>query len=513
MIPVFDLFERPIPPLFFCEKQFKHVVADSVGQGGEPLQVIRIPANTVYWIELDAGELTTGYFRLMCLAGKGAQVTILYSEGYQEIVSKPGEPVMTKKGCRDQAENSVLEGHEDYFFLSGKPEQYISFLFRTFRFVRLEVATKEFETVIKLPDYLETGYPLEDKTKFLSASEEWIEPLWEVSKRTLHRCMHETYEDCPYYEQMQYTMDTRLQCLFTYALSGDTRLATRAIYDYHCSQLPDGMLQSRYPCCEPQVIPPFALHWIFMLWDYYWETGEAEVLDRYLGTVIHVLGYFRRHKKEGLVEHLGYWEMADWVPEWNDHYGVPHACDDGPSTIFNFMYSSALQTAAKIMETLSLQDFAGKLLQEAEQINQTIHHRCFDTQRNLYRDGPQTEEYSQLAQVWAALAGTQDPCFRQALMVQVLQEKELILCTFPCQFYLLRAYEKTGLYGQTAEVWGTLKQQLDLHLTTLPETPADSRSDCHAWSALLLYEFPRKVLGVSALSPGYQRILGDPKAW
>ena len=98
-------------------------------------------------------------------------------------------------------------------------------------------------------------------------------------------------------------------------------------------------------------------------------------------------------------------------------------------------------------------------------------------------------------------------------MVQVQQEKELIFCTFPCQFYLLRAYEKTGLYDQTAEVWGALKQQLDLHLTTLPETPADSRSDCHAWSALLLYEFPRKMLGVSAMSPGYQSILVEPKAW
>ena len=76
---------------------------------------------------------------------------------------------------------------------------------------------------------------------------DWADQLWRISLRTLNRCMHETYEDCPYYEQLQYIMDTRLEMLFTYAVGGDTRMARRTLWDFHCSQLPDGMLQSRYP--------------------------------------------------------------------------------------------------------------------------------------------------------------------------------------------------------------------------------------------------------------------------
>ena len=81
------------------------------------------------------------------------------------------------------------------------------------------------------------------------------------------------------YEQLQYTMDTRLEMLFTYAVGGDTRMARRTLWDFHCSQLPDGILQSRYPSQYPQVIPVFSLHWIFMLEDYYTQTGDAALIS------------------------------------------------------------------------------------------------------------------------------------------------------------------------------------------------------------------------------------------
>ena len=37
---------------------------------------------------------------------------------------------------------------------------------------------------------------------------------------------------------------------------------------------------------------------------------------------------------------------------------------------------------------------------------------------------------------------------------------------------------------------------LKLNCTTVPETPTYSRSDCHAWGALAIYEFSATVLGV-----------------
>lgn len=61
---------------------------------------------------------------------------------------------------------------------------------------------------------------------------------------------------------MQYELDTRLQALFTYSISADDRLARKALYDFHSSLMPTGILQSRCPSVGRQVIPGFALYWI-----------------------------------------------------------------------------------------------------------------------------------------------------------------------------------------------------------------------------------------------------------
>lgn len=53
---------------------------------------------------------------------------------------------------------------------------------------------------------------------------------------------------------------------------------------------------------------------------------------------------------------------------------------------------------------------------------------------------------------------------------------------------------------------------LDRDLTTVPERPGDTRSDCHAWSALPLYEYPRMLLGVQLDAPGWERIRVKPHA-
>ncbi len=62
-------------------------------------------------------------------------------------------------------------------------------------------------------NYEETGYPLEVKTA-VETSDPSLSAIWDISLRTLRHCMHETYMDCPFYEQLQYTMDTRSEILY-----------------------------------------------------------------------------------------------------------------------------------------------------------------------------------------------------------------------------------------------------------------------------------------------------------
>ena len=54
----------------------------------------------------------------------------------------------------------------------------------------------------------QVGYPFERKAMFDAKSDD-ITKMLDVGWRTASLCAHETYMDCPYYEQLQYVGDTR----------------------------------------------------------------------------------------------------------------------------------------------------------------------------------------------------------------------------------------------------------------------------------------------------------------
>ena len=92
----------------------------------------------------------------------------------------------------------------------------------------------------------ETGYPFKQVARFESSDAE-LNRIWEVGWRTLRVDAHETFMDSSYWEQLQYTGDTRLEMLITYAVSGDPRLAIQAIDAFAESDVDGGLMQGAYP--------------------------------------------------------------------------------------------------------------------------------------------------------------------------------------------------------------------------------------------------------------------------
>jgi len=504
------LYERPIP--FLIREKLAplkpmagtgNLVFDAAGKAV-------CAANQTYSIVLEAPRMTTSFVSLRCVGGAGSRVTMTYSEGFVGYDEK-GE--IWKKHRKDIS--GEVDGISDVYLPGGQDERYEPFWFRTFLLVQMEVTTGEAPLTVYMPSFVETRYPLETQITAASDASEWVKPVWDISLRTLQLCMHETYEDCPFYEQLQYTMDTRLQMLFTYAVSGDTRMARRTIHDFHTSCLPEGILQSRYPTNYRQVIPTFSLHWILMLADYYEETGDIEWIRPYRFTAERVFNWFDRHKGAyGLAEYLGrtgHWDFADWPLEWKA--GVPNAVAHGPGTINNLCYAYTMLKAVPLFDKLGFPALGAYYAGEAQKILDAVMRHCWNEEKQLFREGPGFEEYSQHAQVWAVLCGLVKGDAAKRLMEKVITDKSLVQCTFVMQFYMFRALEEAGLYGETEALWNMWRSLLADGLTTVPEVPGEwTRSDCHAWGALMLYEFPRRVLGVTPLEPGYSEIQVKPMA-
>lgn len=519
-----NLQERTIPYMYRKDHRFTDIMAVSKSVHSqekwqefiEGKTALEIPSDTEEIVEISAGEEMTGYISLVLSVGKSADITLTYAEAYVQEEHVGPDHVALKKDRLDQ-KNGHLEGYQDNYHVAGlgtqdEPEIYEPFWFRTFRFVQLHIKTGAEPLTLQHFDYQETGYPLEVSTS-VKTSDESLSDIWEISERTLRRCMHETYEDCPYYEQLQYVMDSRTQILYTYSVSADDRLARKCIDDLARAQRYDGLLNCSYPNCNPNIIPGFSIYYILMIYDHMMYFGDRKLVEKYMPTVERILQFFEEHLSEkgyvgktgGLIMEEAFWSFIDWAQEWNPTSGMPPAGLKGPITMESLLYIYGLQHAAKLAEYLGRKDEASQFTERAVKAQNAVRTYCVNTD-GMVQDGPGVEEYSQHCQVFACLTDTIDTDQARVNILRTIEEKDhFAQCTVAMRFYLFRALEKTDLYAYTDQYWEAWRTMIKNHCTTCVESEAYARSECHAWGSLALYELPGTILGVRPAAPGYEK--------
>lgn len=518
-----DLHARPIPYMKKEKSRFLGLVpkyppkeeaewnACLSGKG-----TVRVPAGRTVTVEINAGEEMCGYLSLRMRGGQGTRIRILTSEGYVQK-ERSGDRQLPRKGDRCDWVNGVMDGYADLYHVGGFGEEnadevYEPFWFRTFRFVQLEIQAAEEDCIITGFDYLETGYPLEVITH-AEGSDDTFASIWDISLRTLKRCMHETYMDCPFYEQLQYAMDARNEILYTYMISADDRLARQCMDDFRRSQRADGMINCCYPHYGPNVIPGFSIYYIMMVYDHMMYFGDKKLVRHHMAAIDQILEYFDNHlESRGIVGRTGgmiferYWSFIDWALPWDKTVGMPPSGLKGPITMESLLYIMGLQHAAKLCEYIGRYDTAREYMDRAESVQKAVNAYCRD-EEGIYLDGPGVYEYSQHCQVFAVLTDTVSLAEGRKLLGKTLKEQEKYAqCSVSMTPYLFQALAKADLYEETCKLWDIWRNMVRDNLTTCVENDIDGRSDCHAWGSLILYELPAVILGVRPAAPGFERL-------
>lgn len=521
-----DLHKRTIPFLYRTHHHFEGIkeIRQSIFSKENWNQLLlndhslTIPANTTEIVEISADKEMTGYLSLKMSKGADTLIKILQSEAYvtDQMTSVNGLPIPVKKDRAD-SKNGHLKGFVDtYHVLGMQNEEYSPFWFRTFRYIRLTIKTGSEPLVLNSFTYDETGYPLEVKTQ-VKTSDPTLSSIWNLSRLTLQRCMHETYEDCPFYEQLQYVMDSRAQMLYTYAIAADDRLARNAITFFRKSQRPDGTLNAAFPSFEKNVIPGFSIYFIMMLYDHMMYFGDKQLLNENLTTMERILNYFENHRlSNGLVGKLGglngkadYWSFIDWTKQWNGTTGVPTAYQYGPLTMESLLYLMGLQAAAKIAMFLNKKQLAREYQERSEQIHKALRNNCLGP-NGMLQDGPGIDEYSQHCQVFGIITHVLDEKEGYTALLETIKHKrDYAQCSVAMSFYLFEALREGNLYKYTDEYWNIWRRMIKNHCTTSVEAESGERSECHAWGAVILYELPAITLGVRPAAPGFAKVKID----
>uniref|UniRef100_Q01NB3 Alpha-L-rhamnosidase n=1 Tax=Solibacter usitatus (strain Ellin6076) TaxID=234267 RepID=Q01NB3_SOLUE len=462
-------------------------------------------AGTKATLLLDQNYLTTAYPELTVSGGKGAIVRLRYAEA---LFTNSRE-----KGNRNQIEGKNFIGNYDEFTLDGGSHRVFRPLWwRTFRYLQIEIEAHDEPVTIDSLRATNVGYPFVRRAKF-DAGQPDLNQILDVGWHTARLCAHETYMDCPYYEQLQYAGDTRIQCLVSLFQSGDARLMRNAIDLLNDSRQSDGCTMSRYPTRMEQYIPGFALWWIGMVHDYFWYVDDSPFVKRMLPGVRSVLAFFEGYQKEnGSLASLPWWRYFDWVPEWPNG-DAPQEADDG-AALFDLQLLMAYRWAAALENAHGIAELAGVYAARERQLRETVRTLYWDSGRQLFADTPAKQKFSQHTNTLAVLANVVEGSEARDLMLRILTAHGLAKGEMYFKFYIHQALAKVGEGDRYLDLLDDWRGMLATGLTTFAEVvdrPGHpSRSDCHAWSASPDIEILRTVLGVDSAAPAFTRVLVMP---
>lgn len=511
-----DLVPDSLPPMEYSATSAGAVVrTDSAegmkhfGQAGEaPAPEIagtKIAAHTHTRLMLDRQTLTTAYPALTVSGGKGAKIWLTYSEGLYDK--------QKRKGDRNDVGDRVALGLRDSFLPDGGAHRTFEPLWwRTWRYLDLDIETADDPLTLESLKASFTAYPFQERATFESPDPD-LKQVWDISWRTARLDAHETYMDTPYYEQLQYIGDTRIQALISYAVAGDDRLALQALRAFDDSRFPDGITRSRYPSALPQTIPTFSLLWVGMVRDYWMYRPDAEPARQLLPGTRSVLEWFAHlEQPDGLLKQLPWWSFIDWVPSGT----IPTYDANGESCMTTLQYLGALEDEAALEAGLGDPKRATQYRARAAHVRFGLNSQCWSAERGMLADTPDRNHFSQQANILGVLLDVIPKEQQREVMQKVLAIEPgttpngTLSASYYFRFYLARALEHTGMADSYLDSLAPWRKLLPLHFSTWPEIPGDSRSDSHAWTSHPIYDLLSVVAGIEPASPGFATVRVAP---
>jgi len=466
-----------------------------------PSSAVPVPASSHVHILLDRKTLTTAYPQLTVSGGKGSKIVLTYAEALYDKDQH--------KGDRDEIADRKALGLTDSFLPDGGDHRIFEPLWwRTWRYLDLDITTADAPITLESLTAQFTAYPFKELATFNSPDPD-LTKIWDISWRTARDDAHETYMDTPYYEQLQYIGDTRIQALISYTVAGDDRLARQAIEAFDASRIPEGITRSRYPSSLPQSIPTFSLLYVGMLHDYWMYRPDPEFVRALVPGTRTILDWFSHYEApDGLLRKLPWWSFIDWVNQGE----TPTYDADGESCMTTLEYLGALNDAAGLEAALGDPTLASRYQIRATHVRTGLYVACWNPSRGLIADNPDQKVFSQQANILGVLYDVIPQDRQQEVLKQMLAIEPgttpngTLSASYYFRFYLARALDHAGLADQYLASIAPWRKLLPLHFSTWPETPAPTRSDSHAWSAHPIYDLLTLVAGIEPASPGFATV-------
>ncbi len=380
----------------------------------------------------------------------------------------------------------------------------------------------------------------------LACSDERLDRIWQIGRRTVTACSLDAYVDCPTREQRAWTGDSVVHQMVDLATNDDWSLAR-----WHpvlaAAPRPDGMLPMAVAgdleVSDLSIIPDWALHWVHSVWNLFRHVDDDEALAPLVRVAAGVCEWFDPFCDDrGVPTDVPGWVIVDWAS----------VRTDGTSTVLAGLWARALVEVAEMAEHLGDHGTARRARRRHERLAAGIE-RCWDPARGRYVDrlvdGAPHPAASQHAQA-AVIVGGVAPPDRHARLTEVLTDADhLVHATFsvpdgpappgsesplggsylftgppepwwdvdrqvvraqPFFRYVVHdALVAAGRADLVAEACLDWRWLLDRSPTSWGETWF-SGTTCHGWSSTPTRDLITTVLGIRPAAPGFAVAAVEP---
>ena len=468
---------------------------------------LKIPVNSKVSVLIDFDFFTMGYPELTIDGGENSSIQLKYAEALYEEVNL--------KAHRDSVEGKIMFGVWDIFHADGEKRTFQPLWKRAFRYVQFNIETQNepLEIVSYRNEY--SGYPYSEMAVFESSNEK-LNEIFEICLRTLRMCSGETYYDTPFYEQLSYGGDNRpISAISTYN-STDDRLLREVLRLYPQSENREtGLFKSAYPSRFDFDMGSWSLAWIQSLHDFYFMRGDTAFVAQFKDKIEGVLKFYERHLDEqtGLIGSVANQNFIDWsitkgsIPRSDENREMKQ------SVLLTLYFAHTLDCTTSLFNELGFTEDASHWKKVSDGIKMAVYTNCWDKQKQLFRDYPNKEIYSQHTNLIAILCDVLPPAEQKQLMQRIVtydRFDEMASSYF--SFFLFKAMQKTGqedLFLNHLDFWYKF---IDRGHTTCGETgfASHDRSDCHAWSAHPAYYLLSTVCGIKPADIGFHSVVIEP---
>lgn len=484
-------------------------------------QAITLDVGTTTTVILPLAREWTGFPRLAFKGGSGSTVRLRYAEALR--LPKETENAAIFGADQSTADVSIgwsddstgwtfdtrgkLSGYCDIIRPDGRAFTYEPHHFRTFKYIQMEVSVAEDPLTLTGLELHSTGYPLDNRAAFQSSSEE-LNRIYEISWHTLRLSAHETYFDCPYYEQLQYVTDGYINMLNTLIAAGETKLPRQFVEQIGWSLNHEGLVWCRYPSRIPGFIPGQCLEWIASLHDFVLHSGDVAFARQHSRHLYSILDFFaQRIGSRGLPEALPWWNWIDWCPGWKR--GVPPGAEAGPVLSLCAKYTLALDQATSLAEWSGEEAASAEYARRRDAAREALNRVFWNEADGRYAENVTDPAYaSQLGNAFAVLAGAPD-AGKARCLTEAFTAGDMTPASYMGMFFIRLARAKLGCYS-IDNLCQPYREMLDYGLSTWAEDTCYWRSLCHGYSAHPIVDCVQIVLGLQVDSPGGRRISARP---